>query len=64
MPILITMVTPYLSIKIPDSGDRNAANKSVLRTVRLTSSRLRENSSIKVGNRFCGTNRVIELTKK
>jgi len=53
IPILITTVTPTLSIKIPDMGERNAANKSVLRTVRLTSSRVRENSSIKVGNRFC-----------
>jgi len=64
MPILMTIVTPYLSIRVPDSGESKAANKRVLRTVRLTSSRVRLNSSINVGNRFCGTNRVIEFTKK
>jgi len=41
-----------LSIRIPENGERRAAKSRVFRTVRLACSRLRENSSINVGNRF------------
>jgi len=63
-PTFNTLTAPYLSINIPEIGEKIDANKRVLATVRLISASLTANSSISLGKRVWGTNSVIELTKK
>ena len=50
-PTFNTVTAPYLSINIPEIGERIDANKRVLATVRLISASLTANSSINLGKR-------------